>query len=279
MNVATGRQRGVTLVELVVVLTVIGLVVSIGATLVGRVVAGQQDNRGRLVLAMSADGAMARLTDELQAALPNSLRVQVSGSETWIEFVPVLDAGRYRAATDTLSGTPGDPLDLEDASDGGFDVIGTPLAAAPAGSQLVLHNLGTPEADAYAGNNRRSGLVIGSGGRHVAFTPSGALPPSTGTQRFFIAGTPVSLACQAAGSSFELRRYSGYGWLASQPTSAATLASATSTLLQGGLASCSAAYSTALANIGLLNLRLGLADPNSAARMEFMQQVAVDNTP
>jgi prepilin-type N-terminal cleavage/methylation domain-containing protein len=51
------RDAGVTLVELVVVLTIIGLVVSIGATLVGRVVGGQQDNRGRLVLAMSADGA------------------------------------------------------------------------------------------------------------------------------------------------------------------------------------------------------------------------------
>ena len=279
MNKVLHRQHGVTLVELVVVLTVIGLVVSIGATLVGRVVAGQQDNRGRLVLAMSADGALARLTDELQAALPNTLRVASSGSETWIEFVPVIDAGRYRAATDTLSGTPGDPLDLEDAADGGFDVIGTALATAPAGSQLVLHNLGTPEADAYAGNNRRSGLVIGSGGRHVAFTPSGTLPPSTGTQRFFIAGTPVSLACQAVGSGFELRRYSGYGWLASQPSSAAALTGATSTLLQGNLASCSAAYSTALANIGLLNLRLGLADPNSAARMEFMQQIAVDNTP
>lgn len=280
MNEPTARREaGVTLVELVVVLTIIGLVVSIGATLVGRVVAGQQDNRGRLVLAMSADGALARLTDELQAALPNSLRVQASGSETWIEFVPVVDAGRYRAATDTLSGTPGDPLDLDDASDAGFDVIGTAIAALPAGSQLVLHNLGTPEADAYAGNNRRSGLVLGSSGRHVVFTPAGALPPSTGTQRFFIAGTPVSLACVAVGSGFELRRYSGYGWLASQPTSAATLAAATNTLLQGGLASCSAAYSTALANIGLLNLRLGLADPNSAARMEFMQQVAVDNTP
>ena len=273
------RDAGVTLVELVVVLTIIGLVVSIGATLVGRVVGGQQDNRGRLVLAMSADGAVSRLTDELQSALPNSLRVIASGSETWIEFVPVLDAGRYRAATDTLGGTPGDPLDLEDASDGSFDVIGTPIASAPAGSQLVLHNLGTPEADAYAGNNRRSGMVLSSGGRSVAFTPAGALPPSTGTQRFFVTGTPVTLACVASGSGFELRRYSGYGWLASQPASAGTLSGATSTLLQGGLVSCSAAYSTALANIGLLNLRLGLADPNSSARMEFLQQIALDNTP
>jgi MSHA biogenesis protein MshO len=277
------QQHGVTLVELVVVLTIIGLVVSIGATLVGRVVGGQQDNRGRLTLAMSADGALARIADELTGALPNSLRVAAGSSnpaETWIEFVPVDDAGRYRAAPDTVSGTPGDVLDFEDASDNGFDVIGTPITHYSASSELVLRNLGPGSgADAYVGDNRRGGLVFASGGRHVAFTAAGAWPASTGTQRFFIAAPPVSLACVAVGGGFELRRYSSYGWLAAQPTSTAALAAATATLLQGGLASCSASYSSALANIGLLNLRLGLADGSSTARMEFMQQLAVDNTP
>ena len=186
-------QRGVTLVELVVVLTIIGLVVSIGATLVGRVVAGRQDNRGRLTLAMAADGAVARVADDLQAALPNSLRLTTRDSETWIEWVPVADAGRYRAASDTVAAAPGDPLDLDDASDNGFDVIGTPLGAAPADSQLVFHNLGQGEADAYRGDNRRAGLTLTNGGRHVTFTPAGALAASTGTARFFVVGTPVTL--------------------------------------------------------------------------------------
>jgi hypothetical protein len=47
----------------------------------------------------------------------------------------------------------------------------------------------------------------------------------------------------------------------------------------GGLAGCSAAYSTALANIGLLNLRLRLVDAGSSAHLDFLQQIAVDNTP
>ena len=47
-------QIGVTLVELVVVLTLLGLMASIGATLVSRIVAGQQENRGRLTLAQAA---------------------------------------------------------------------------------------------------------------------------------------------------------------------------------------------------------------------------------
>ena len=40
------RQSGVTLVELVVVMTLLGVMGSIGATLISRIVAGQQDNRG-----------------------------------------------------------------------------------------------------------------------------------------------------------------------------------------------------------------------------------------
>ena len=74
------RQRGVTLVELVVVLTLMGVVASIGATLVGRIVAGQQDNRGRLVLAMMADAAVAGMADDLARALPNSLRLSSNGA-------------------------------------------------------------------------------------------------------------------------------------------------------------------------------------------------------
>lgn len=272
-------QRGVTLVELVVVMTIIGLVASLGATLVGRVVAGRQDTHARLTLAMTADAALAQVAGELQAALPNSLRVASSGAQTWIEWIPVLDAGRYRAAADTVSASPGDPLDLEDASDNGFDVIGSPLASPGAGSQLVLNNLGTPEADAYAGNNRRGGLVLGGGGRHLAFSAAGALPPGGAGHRFFITGSPVTLACVAVGSRFELRRFTGYGWLAAQPTSTATLAGAASTMVLAGLDRCSAAYSTALANIGLLDLRLSLAGAEGSTRLDFLQQLAVDNTP
>lgn len=264
---AGGRRppRGVTLVELVVVLTIVGLVASLGATLVGRVVAGRQAQHGRLTVAMAADGALARVADELQQALPNSLRVSDSGGGFWVEWVPVLDGGRYRLAPDTVAADPGDPLDLEDAADDGFDVIGQPLAALAAGSQLVLHNLGVPEADAYAGSNRRAGLLATSGGRHLRFTPAGS--------------APVSLGCVASGSGWELRRYSGYGWLAAQPVAPGSMAGAQSTLLLSGLAACSASYGSALANIGLLTLQLGLTEPAGGARMSLLQQLAVDNTP
>ena len=97
MSAARTGARGVTLVELVVVITLVGVVASLSATLVSRVASSQQDNRGRLVLAQSADGTVARIADELQAALPNSLRLVASTNSFWLEWAPVNDAGRYRA--------------------------------------------------------------------------------------------------------------------------------------------------------------------------------------
>lgn len=281
--------RGVTLVELVVVLTILGVVGSIGATLMGRLVTGQQEQRARLVLASAADSALARLLDDVQGALPNSVRLVTSGAgataEFWLEWVPVLDAGRWRAAADTVSASAGDSLDLADAADSSFDVIGPALAPAAAGNELVLGNLGTPEADVYNGSSRRTGLVLGNGGRSVAFTAAGLLPQTVQGQRFFIVGTPMTLSCRPDGAgAFVLRRYTGYGWLASQPADAAhpALASANTNLVLTDLNECAASYSTALANIGLLNLRLGLGAAPAAgngARLLLMQQASIDNTP
>lgn len=273
------RSRGVTLVELVIVITLVGVVASLSATLVSRVAASQQDNRGRLVLAQSADGAVARIADELQVALPNSVRLIASTNSFWLEWAPVHDAGRYRAASDSLLAS-GDPLDLDNPADASFDVIGTPIATVPTGSQLVIQSLGTPDADAHTGTNRRAGLVVTSGGRSVQFTPAGALPQATDTRRFFVTGTPVTLACVSDGAGgYELARYSGYGWQASQPSGTAHAAwgGATRVTVLSGLSGCGASYSTALANIGLVTLRLSLG--SGSAKADYLHQVTVDNSP
>lgn len=276
-------QRGVSLVELVVVLTIMGLIASLSATLVTRIASSQQANRDRLTLAQTADAAISRVGDELQAALPNSVRVSANAGGTWIEWVPVRDAARWRRSADSTA--PGsDALDISDASDAGFDVIGTALASLDADSQLVVRNLGTPEADVYAGNNRRSGLVRSASGRHLSFTAAGALPQSTDSARAFIASTPVTLGCvpEATGTgtnTWQLRRYSGYGWLATQPDSLTALGSASSALLLGGLSSCAASYSSALANIGMLTLRFTLGVAGSGASLDVLHQLPLDNTP
>ena len=276
--------RGFTLVELIVTLSLLAIVAVIGSQMIATVSNSQRSGVDRLAAAGAADGALRRVAREVQGSLPNSLRVTRNGSAVFIEFVPVQDGGRFRAAIDATGAGPGDPLDLDDPLDNRFDVLGPPVAAA-AGSQLVIHNLGTDLADAYSGNNRRAVTSLPSSGSQVAFTPNGAFPASTDSHRFFLVGTPVSFVCEpvtlASGAAgFRLQRLAGYGWQATQPADlgAAPLASATRALLLDGLGECDASYSQALANIGLLMARVGVAGENGAS-LPLLAQLAVDNTP
>jgi len=281
-------QRGVTLIELVVTLTLLSIVAMVGATMMSSMAGSQRAGVDRLAASGMADGALRRLARELQGALPNSLRVArttASGIDTvFIEFVPVIDGGRFRGAVDA-TGSASDPLDFEDAADNRFDVLGPAVAALAIGQWLVIHNLGDDLADAYAGNNRRAGVLLPSGGTQLQFTANGAFPASTDSRRFFVVGTPVSFVCEPIAASspqrWRLLRLASYGWQASQPTnlSSGALASATRSLLIEPLAGCDAAYSTALANIGLLTARLALPGDAAGADLPLLAQVPVDNTP
>jgi MSHA biogenesis protein MshO len=283
-------QRGLTLIELIVTLSLLAIVAVIGATLIGSLATGQRDGIDRLAASGAADAALRRMARELQGALPNSVRVTRSsagGVDTvFIEFVPVVDGGRYRAKVDATAGGPGDPLDLADPADDRFDVIGAPIAAGAAGSQLVIQNLGNDLADAYAGQNRRAGVALPAGGTQVAFTPAGAFPQATDSQRFFLVGTPISFVCEPATlpdgrAGYRLWRLAGYGWHAAQPAVLASgpLGGANRALLLEPLAGCDAAYSTALANIGLLTARLAVPGSSGAPALPLMAQIAIDNTP
>ena len=265
-------QRGVTLIELIVVITIVAVLASVGARLVASTAGGGMDATQRMQLAASGDAALRRMARELQGALPNSVRVTTSGSSTFIELIPVADAGRLRRSADS-NGT-GDPLNFEDPTDSSFDVLGPPLSTT--GSvQLVVQNLGNDVADAYAGNNRRAGVVLANGGSSVNFTPAGSFPDATASARFFLVSTPVTFQCTpAADGSGSITRYAGYGWQASQPTSFGT---GTSALLLSGVVGCSASYADALANLGMLSIQIRLGQGNGSASL--LHQVALDNTP
>jgi MSHA biogenesis protein MshO len=215
---------------------------------------------------------------ELQGALPNSIRVATNGGgAVFVEFVPVVDAGRFRR--EPAADGSGDVLDFADPADASFDVLGPPVTAT--GSvELVVENLGTDLADAYIGNNRRAGVVLGAGGASVTFTPDGALPDATASNRFFLVGTPVSFVCTpVADGSGIWQRLDGYGWQATQPTdlAAAPLAGANSSVLLGGVSACAASYTDPLVNLGLVTLSLTLGTGDSQASL--LHQVSVDNTP
>lgn len=95
------RQSGVTLIELIVVIVVTGILVGIVGMFGRGQIQAYLDVASRAALADAGDTALRRIARELQAALPNSVRV----SGNYLEFVPISDAGRYRAES---GGGPGD---------------------------------------------------------------------------------------------------------------------------------------------------------------------------
>ena len=271
-------QRGFTLVELVVVISLFGILAAVGAALMSRPIVAFANAASSAQLSDAGSLALQRMADELRQALPNSVRVTTSGSDFYVEFLPLTGVGRYRAQV-AATGTAGDALDFADPADPSFDVLG-PMPTLGAASQMVINNLGTPEGDAYSGNNRRSGLAYNASSGVLQFTVNGAFPSESPSARFGLVDPPVSFVCTGgAGGTGSLRRVSGYAIQASQPVSmvAAPLVGANSVLLASGITSCAAAYDAALQNLGLVTLRLVMARGDGVATM--VQQIAVETTP
>ncbi len=255
-----------------------GILAAVGAALMSRPIIAFANAASGAQLSDAGSHALQRMADELRQALPNSVRVSTSGSDFYVEFLPLTGVGRYRAQV-AATGTAGDALDFADAADPSFDVLG-PMPTLGAASQMVINNLGTPEGDAYSGNNRRAGLAYNAGTGVLQFTVNGGFPSESPSARFGLVDPPVSFVCiGGAGGTGTLRRLSGYAIQASQPVSLAAppLASATTAVLASGITSCAAQYDAALQNLGLVTLRLVMARGDGVATM--VQQIAVETTP
>jgi MSHA biogenesis protein MshO len=286
MSRAGARQHGVTLVELVVVMLILAVIGGSAAVYLAGPVNAYFDGARRARLTDAADTATRRMLRELQGAVPNSARIAAVGSNVFVEFVPIDDSGRYRAATsggNEASGT--DPLDVNDAADTTFQVLGRPvMVPAPVNgipAQLVVFNIGAGAYDAYAGGNRRAVTTAPGPAQQISFTGTGTpLGADSPDRRFFIVRTPVTFAClPAADGSGRIERISGYALQAAQPSdvNAAPLAAATRRLLVDKVSDCSFELTAAMANASAVALRVRLTD--SGETVTLLTHAHLPNTP
>ena len=110
------RQRGFTLVELIIVMVLVGIIAGILVLQIRPAMQSYLAIRQRANLTSQADAALRRILWEVRTAVPNSLRYTIDGAQSQcIEFVPTKDGGRFRTAYDysVPSSPAGLPLDRD----------------------------------------------------------------------------------------------------------------------------------------------------------------------
>ena len=293
------RKRGFTLVELVVTIVIIGILSSLGGMFITRPIESYIDLERRTELVDQAESALRRMQRDIRAALPNSLREiedEISGKTIGIEFLHVVDGGRYRRAVDPDAVSDPDLMIVAAAksavldftiADTSFEVLGDlqhfayvtkNMPDEKDNDKVVIYNLsaiGTTQ-NAYLGDNLKelgvstssSVITLGTGGMRFLY--------SSPYQRFFIIDKAVSYKIVGT----ELRRYAGYDFDNDPgPDSNGTDDLVAQYLV---LADSSFTYNSSTASrSGLVTIQLALEDEERAAgeRITLLHQVHVDNAP
>jgi MSHA biogenesis protein MshO len=210
------RQQGVTLVELIVVMLLLGIL-AVGLTSYLRIGASMYVD-GTVVqqTLQQSRFALERVVRELRGAVPNSVRVlnNADNSISCVEFTPLVQSGVYRDL----------PLYPTRRNWIGITTIGTSWSAAT-GQRLSVYP--TDASHIYDLNQARSGVVAAEQNefdadgndhtRRVKLDDFGGQLMTFITEspqkRFYLMDAPVSFCLVGQ----QLRRYSGYGYNAAQP--------------------------------------------------------------
>jgi len=277
---ARTRAAGFTLIELIVVMLLIGMLGATVGIFIRNPVNSYFSTINRAALTDAADLVVRRMARELQAAVPNSVRVTSSGTTQFLEFVPVVDTGRYRVAASNGNDPTGIyPLNFSNPGNNYFQILG-PTVNAPAGSQLVIMNLGFGNMNLYTGGNVRALSVTGNNLQTISYTPAGLWPAASPANRFYLFTTAVTYVCSPnASGTGTLTRYYGYTPTATQPNSvsSAPLSTASSALVINDVSTCSFTPGTAQTDLNSMQIDLQLS--NNGESVTLYSQVITPNGP
>lgn len=277
-------SAGFTLIEMIIVITITGIIAGMVAVFIAKPVEGYADSVRRAELTDQADVALRRITRDVRLALPNSLREVVANQS--FEFIMTKSGGRYRDPAD--GSTSGNFLDFtgELANPCGsdcFDVLGA-FPEMNGGDLIAVYNLGpgSEPGDAYTLKN--VGTLGGGGAINVN-------PVSLSSNPFKSQSPPLpspSARFQVIDQNQQVIRYVCDGQqLTRNVYSLATLATAmapdSSARLAGNVggepgASCVISYTPAVyGRSGLLYIELRIEQ--AGERVTLFQQIHVDNVP
>ncbi|WP_299181923.1 type II secretion system protein [uncultured Neptuniibacter sp.] len=225
-------SRGFTLVELIVVITLLGIISLVTVGFISSTMQGYADLTRRDQLSSAARVAVERMAREIRNALPNSIRVNAAGS--CLEFIPALAASRYISV----------PLSASAAS---TTVSIVPFAVEPPQGRIAVYPIDTNTADeparpatnnpiydldswAIISSEMSAGNVLesASGAVNLQLSLAHAFPADSPAKRFFIVDEPVSF-CVVGSDLYRFQGQSGssYSFAVNQPDGAGLLANLT----------------------------------------------------
>ncbi len=274
------KSTAFTLIELVIVITLLGILSAVVAPIIGRPFIIFQDQQVRSSLIDRAQSALSHIAREARRAVPNSVRVRTIGaSGAAVELMPISFAGRYPygdLAANALNLTP-------NQIDANFSLFSN-IPADVSGQRLVVNPVNTTLLYAAAASALPIGIItpaatvvtsIDNGEQDQMTLSTGFLFDPTGTgspsKRLFATTGPVSFICNAA----ELNLFSNYSVTVAQPSAPA---GANVSLVTDAVESCQFSYANGTAQRnGLLTLEITVVE--NGERVRLVQQVHVENTP
>ncbi|MDZ7938875.1 MAG: type II secretion system protein [Rhodoferax sp.] len=264
------RQRGFTLVELIMVIVIMGVIGGVVAVFMRAPIDAYFDSARRAALTDVADTAVRRMARDVRKALPNSIRVP---SATCLEFIPTRTGGRYR----TVDAAAGTALDFT-VADTQFNMLGR-NSLLPADQQIqpgdvvAVYNLGIPGASAYAQENTAviaAGGVVDGGVETAITIAARQFPLESGSNRFHVIPTEERVVAYVCTGNTLRRTVTTGSFTSACP--------ATGPILATNVQSCAFVYNGSdLQRNGLVQIDLRISSNNET--VSLYHEVHVNNSP
>jgi len=286
------RQRGFTLVELIIVMVLVGVIAGILVLQIRPAMQSYLAIRQRANLTSQADAALRRILWDVRTAVPNSLRYTVDGAlNQCIEFVPTRDGGRFRTALDYHidPANPGGKALERDTPTTTFNTL-TNHDKSIEGDYLFIGNFNGN--DVYDVNNSWRIQTVGpaaatdDGKKLITLATAATLPPGYEGGRFVVIPAnerSVTYTCTKPGTDATSGNGTAFIYRVTTTTPSITAAKTCPTagaVLVAKVSDCNILYHESQGvtqQSGYLQLRLGLSEGGETVRLTMGAHV--ENTP
>ncbi|MDE2593082.1 MAG: prepilin-type N-terminal cleavage/methylation domain-containing protein [Burkholderiales bacterium] len=219
------RHAGFTLMEMVISLVVLALLSVVMLPLLSLPSSAYMDARRRADIQNRMDLIRSKLKDDLQYAMPGSVRRTNLGVVQYLEYLEIRGYGRYR--NDGTCAVPANSF-VAGCAISTFDTLGpiTYLSGATPGvvanSDFVAVASSTVDLYQPAGSRpmaRISAAAPIATGVRLTFAANSFPPVVAGaTKRAYIVVQPVTYVCNPTVNNNNLKKYWGYNVTLAQPT-------------------------------------------------------------